>query len=176
MDFQTEKAVATMGSSHTASNSPITAAGAGDCFVIGPIHGLFEAGLWGINKCIKGNTQGGEADGRFLFRVYTGSVANGTGAGLLTPTFFTSSDYTNLTTTTHQHISCSASLPVISCQAKKFIFFQTQLWTTGAGGGTTRDVNFYFGPSTASRVTTTQFLDHQFQFSQTQIFNDDDGI
>lgn len=129
----------------------------GDCWMIGPFHGRFDAGLMKITQSIKATNSSTGQDGRFVYRLWHGSNPTGIGAELITGSYISSSIVTNATTTPLA-LTGSMNLPSFDLH-NEYIFIHTQWSITGAATNNNADVNFVFGV-TAANITLPTYISH----------------
>jgi hypothetical protein len=100
-------------------------------------------------QSLKANTAGGAADGCIIYRFFKGYNPTGGDAQLLTESYYSSSLFTNLSTTPSQLLTGSHNIPPTRFN-NEFLFIQIQLAVQGSGTGTTQDANIFTGPTTQS--------------------------
>lgn len=120
--------------------------------------GSFASGDWNVHFAVRGQTSGGDADGRVRIRLFRGPNVDGSGAVEITSAQQQGGLVTNLATTATQ-VSTVTFNPGAFSVSNEFLFIQIGWERTGAGGATNRDVNVRVGNAsgTGSRVITADF-------------------
>lgn len=126
--------------------------------------GIFAAGTWTFTFSAIGVTQAGAADGNIVFRLFRGSLADGSNAVELTAGQQSGGVITNLSTTQADSALTTASIGSFNA-AQEYIFCQMAWNATGAGGMTTTDVAMRVG-STATRLVSPAFSPSSLIISQ----------
>lgn len=156
-DAQTEAAAATFGATAQPDGTPVTTAGAGDCWVTASTYsGTFDTGNWTIDQCIRANTSaGGTSRGRA--RVFRTANQDGSSATEVTAAVMVGSTVTPSTSSTTDS-TVTASINTFSV-TNEYILIQIGWETVTAGGMTTNDVNYRVGNGSGAgtRVTSANF-------------------
>ena len=137
----------------------------GNCFVGGPYRGEFLSGSWNITMSVKPVNNSNNNVGNMLYRFWKGFNISGSGASLITSTFYSSSRCVAQGGPSRavSSLTSSNNLPNVVFR-NEYLFIQTYWMIVtaggGGGGGSTNDEDFVFGP-TASFIITPSFVsDH----------------
>ena len=134
--------------------------GAGNCWVVGPIHGEFLSGNWDVSMSMKQVTTAATHTGRFHYRFWSSPTGSGAGATLLSPTFFTSSilSFTNTLATVITGTG-SFTLPRVNLN-DEYLLIQTywSIVTSPGGGVANNDVDGDYVLGVNSKIQSTGFV------------------
>lgn len=130
--------------------------GTNNCFrTTSALTGSFAATAWDFQFVVRAVTSGGDQDGAATFRVWRSTDATGAGATEITSALQTGATVTNLATTADQSSSATWSPGKVTL-TNEYLFVEVAWKVTGAGGNSTRDVNFRWG-DTGTRIVTPDF-------------------
>ena len=135
----------------------------GNCWTTGPLTGEFLSGNWQITMSVKAITRADGQVGQMIYRFWKADNVSGSGASLISPTYFSSSRAVPGTTAGGNGIitPLTSSIPLPNINLKNEYFFIHTHWSiVTAGTNNGDDENYVFGQF-ASNIKSAPFVTSQ---------------
>jgi len=135
----------------------------GNCWAFGPLTGEFLSASWQITMSVCAITRADAQVGQMIYRFWKADNVSGSGASLISPTYFSSSRAVPGTTAGGNGIitPLTSSIPLPNINLKNEYFFIQTYWSiVTAGTNNGDDENYVFG-ITASLVKSAPFVTSQ---------------
>lgn len=131
------------------------------------LNGTFASGSWSIALSVIASVANATGSGLIRVRIWKSSNADGSSATELTTSVATTTQWNNVTTSTAQNLTATASIAETNF-INEYLFVQTAIQIDTAGANPTAEIR-YRVDGTNSKITTTQF---NISFPGTELFND----
>jgi len=133
----------------------------GDCYVVGPLDGTFNAGEWGISMSLHGEVASPGGSANLNFKFWKALNPSGSGVTAITESYFSSSIASLTIPTLNRNVTASFTLPEFDMR-NEFLFLQVFLHLITTSGNSGAQVFFNFFNS--SSLMSAPFMAHKANF------------
>ena len=120
-----------------------------------PLTGTFANGSWSIALSVISSVANSTGSGRLRVRIWKSTNANGSSATELTTSTVTTTQWSNVTTSTAQNLTATATIAQTDFN-NEYLFIQTAIQIDTVGANSTSEIRYRID-GTNSKITTTQF-------------------